>query len=60
MIDVSIAALKEAEYAAELKANCGWKPSRKWSCETPSETEIAAIGVFDQGDIFGNRIVVPA
>ena len=60
VIDVSIAALKEAEYAAELKANCGWKPSRKWSCEAPTEEEMAAIGVFEQPDIFGNRIVVPA
>lgn len=60
VIDVSIAALKEAEFAAELKASCNWRPSRKWSCEAPSEAEIASLGVFDDGDIFGNRIIVAA
>ena len=28
VIDPYIAALKRAEYAAELKRRCGWKPSR--------------------------------
>lgn len=60
VIDVSIAALKAAEHAAELKTACGWRPSRKWSCEAPAEAEMARIGVFDGGGIFGNRIVVPA
>ena len=60
VIDVSIAALKEAEYAAEMKTKCNWKPSRKWSCESPSEEEMAAIGVFDKPNIFGNRIIVEA
>lgn len=60
VIDPSIAALKRAEYAAILKRQCGWKPSRKWSCEAPPEGEIAAIGGFDDGEAFGNRIVVKA
>lgn len=60
VIDVSVAAFKEAEYAAELKANCNWRPSRKGSCEAPDEAEMAAIGVFETGDVFGNRIVVHA
>lgn len=60
VIDPSIAALKRAEYAAALKRQCGWKPSRRWSCEPPPEDEIAAIGGFDGGEVFGNRIVVPA
>lgn len=60
VIDPSIATLKRAEYAALLKRDCGWRPSRKWSCEAPPEEEIAAIGVFDGGDAFGGRIVVPA
>lgn len=60
VIDVSIAVLKEAEHAAELKQCCGWKPSRAWSCEAPPEDEIAALGVFDEGEAFGKRIVVPA
>ncbi|WP_159587250.1 aspartate/glutamate racemase family protein [Chelativorans xinjiangense] len=60
VIDPSIATLKRAEYAAVLKRQCGWKPSRKWSCEAPPEDEIAHIGGFDEGEIFGNRIVVPA
>lgn len=60
VIDPSIAALKRAEYGAVLKRQCGWKPSRRWSSESPSEEEMAAIGGFDGGEVFGNRIVVPA
>lgn len=60
VIDPSIAALKRAEYAAVLKNDCGWKPSRRWSSEAPPEEEIARFGGFDDGEIFGNRIVVPA
>lgn len=60
VIDPSIAALKRAEYAAILKRQCGWKPSRQWSCEAPAEEEIARFGGFDGGEAFGVRIVVPA
>lgn len=60
VIDPSIAALKRAEYAAILKQQCGWGPSRKWSSESPSEEEIALFGGFDEGDAFGSRILVPA
>lgn len=60
VIDPSIAALKRAEYGAVLKQQCGWNPSRKWSSEPPSEEELALFGGFDDGEIFGNRIVVPA
>ncbi|MCP4315975.1 MAG: hydantoin racemase [Hyphomicrobiales bacterium] len=59
VIDPSIAAFKRAEYAALLKRQCGWIPSRKWSCEAPPEDEIALFGGFDEGPAFGNRIVVP-
>lgn len=59
VIDPSIAALKRAEYGALLKRQCGWKPSRRWSCEPPPEAEIARSGVIDGGIAFGNRIVVP-
>lgn len=59
VIDPSIAALKRAEYAAILKRDCGWKPSRKWSCEAPPEAEIAQIGAFDTDEAFGGRIVIP-
>ena len=60
VIDPSIAALKRAEYAALLKRRCGWKPSRKWSCEAPPEEEIARFGGFDDGEAFGNRVIVKA
>ncbi|WP_136656261.1 aspartate/glutamate racemase family protein [Nitratireductor sp. XY-223] len=60
VIDPSIAAFKRAEYAALLKRQCGWIPSRKWSCEAPPEDEIARFGGFDDGEFFGSRIVVPA
>lgn len=61
VIDPSIAALKRAEYAALLKRQCGWIPSRIGSCEPPSEVELAAFNAFpDDGPVFGSRIVVPA
>lgn len=60
VIDPSIAALKRAEYGALLKRQCGWIPSRKWSCEAPPEEEIARFGGFDEGEAFGNRVVVEA
>ena len=60
VIDPSIAAFRRAEYAAILKRQCGWIPSRKWSCEAPPEDEIARFGGFDEGEVFGNRIVVEA
>ena len=60
VIDPSIAAFKRAEYGAVLKRQCGWVPSRKWSCEAPPEEEMARFGGFDGGPAFGNRIVVPA
>lgn len=59
VIDPSIAALKRAEYAATLKRDCGWSPSRKWSCEAPNPNELAATQAFDT-EAFGDRIVVPA
>ena len=60
VIDPSIAALKRAEYAAILKRQCGWVPSRKWSCEPPPEEELARFGVINDRDVFGNRIIVEA
>jgi allantoin racemase len=60
VIDPSIAALKRAEYAATLKRQCGWVPSRRWSMEAPPEEEMAAIGGFDVNRPFGNRLVVAA
>lgn len=47
VIDAAIAALKRAEYGALLKRQCGWIPSRKWSCEPPPEEEIAKLGCFE-------------
>lgn len=59
VIDPSIAALKRAEYAAILKRQCGWIPSRKGSCEAPSEEEMVRFNAFAAGDpVFGSRIVV--
>ena len=59
VIDPSIAALKRAEYAAILKRQCGWVPSRKGSCEAPSEEEMARFNTFGSNEpVFGSRIVV--
>ena len=60
VIDPSIAALKRAEYAAGLKRACGWVPSRRWTCEPPPEDEVAQLGVLDDSEVFGNRIVIEA
>lgn len=61
VIDPSIAALKRAEYAAILKRQCGWVPSRKGSCEAPSEEEMARFNAFGGNEpVFGSRIVVEA
>jgi allantoin racemase len=60
VIDCAIAALKRAEYGALLKRQCGWKPSRKWSCEPPPEEEIARFGCFPEGETLGPRAIVPA
>ena len=60
VIDPSIAALKRAEYAADLKRVCGWIPSRQWSCESPPEEEIDRFGIIDDADVFGNCVVVEA
>ena len=60
VIDPATAAFLGAEHLGSQKASCGWRPSRKWSCEAPSETEIDCLGVFDVAEPYGNRIVVPA
>jgi allantoin racemase len=60
VIDPAIAALKRAEYGALLKRQCGWIPSRRWSCEPPPEDELRRIGGFDGGDVLGPRQIVDA
>jgi allantoin racemase len=60
VIDPAIAALKRAEYGALLKRQCGWVPSRKWSCEPPPEEEIMRFGCFEGGEAIGPRLVVAA
>ena len=58
VIDPSLAALKQAEQAANLKNQFGWKPSRKWSSQAPPEADIKKFGLFNQPYKFGNRIIV--
>ena len=58
VIDPSLAALKKAEQAAELKKNFNLIPSRKWSCEPPSKQEIEKFKLFAEKNPFGNRIIV--
>lgn len=58
VIDPSIAALKHAEHAAMLKNKYNWKPSRKWSCESPSEMDLNRFGLFQEDYKFGNRIII--
>tara|TARA_B110000263_G_C15220142_1_gene469501 strand:- start:111 stop:911 length:801 start_codon:yes stop_codon:yes gene_type:complete len=58
VIDPSLAALKKAEQAAELKKNFNLIPSRKWSCEPPSKQEIEKFKLFAEKNPFGSRIIV--
>lgn len=58
VIDPSMAALKQAEQAAILKKQFDWKPSRKWSCEPPSEHDIKQFGLFSTDYEFGNRVII--
>jgi|TARA_B110000240_G_scaffold66609_1_gene75876 allantoin racemase len=58
VIDPSIASLKQAEQAAILKNQFGWKPSRQWSTEAPSEDDMDRFGLFQEDYQFGNRIIV--
>jgi allantoin racemase len=58
VIDPSIAALKQAEQAAYMSVNYGWKPSRKWSCEAPPLEDLHRFGLFKEAYQFGNRIIV--
>ncbi|WP_103070216.1 aspartate/glutamate racemase family protein [Aquimarina sediminis] len=58
VIDPSIAALKQAEQAAILKNKYSWKPSRKWSCQAPSEQDIKRFQLFDKEFEFGNRLII--
>jgi allantoin racemase len=60
VIDAAIAAFKRAEYGALLKRQCGWIPSRKWSCEPPPEDEIKKFGCFEGGEALGPRLIVDA
>lgn len=60
VIDPALAAFKRAEYAATLKRDCGWVPSRRWSCEPPPEADLARIGGFDVNEPFGSRLVLAA
>ena len=57
VIDPSLAALKKAEQAANLKKNFNLIPSRKWSCESPSPEEIKKFKLFQDKNPFGNRII---
>ena len=52
--------LKNAEYRANLKRRLNLIPSRKWSCEPPSDEEIEKFNMFNEDEPFGNRIIIPA
>jgi allantoin racemase len=46
VIDAVVAPFKYAELLARNKQQFGWRPSRVWSCEPPSEAELRKFGVF--------------
>lgn len=60
VIDAVFAAFKGVEYAALNAAQFGWRPSRRYSCEPPSEARLEASGLFAGPAPIGNRIVIPA
>lgn len=60
IVDPVIAVIKRAEFNAELARRSGLKPSRKWSCEPPPESELERFGIFQEDSVIDNRIIVPA
>lgn len=58
VIDPSIAALKQAEQAAILKNQFGWKPSRHLSSQAPPEADIKRYNLFNEDYKFGNQIIL--
>ncbi|WP_171101826.1 aspartate/glutamate racemase family protein [Ruegeria sp. HKCCD7255] len=60
VIDPSSAAFLRAQHFAYLKRAAHLRPSRKWSCEAPSEDALVALDVFDRAPFFANRITLPA
>ena len=59
VIDCAVAALKYAEFMAEVKAQNHWVPSRVNGGEAPPETaELQAWNVFDQPAPIANRVMV--
>ncbi len=41
-----------------MSINYGWKPSQKWSCETPPLEDLQRFGLFKEAYQFGNRIII--
>ena len=56
VIDAVTAPFKYAEFLAELAAEFGWHPSRKWGSEAPPREELEAWGLFKQPAAVGTRI----
>lgn len=48
VIDAVVAPFLEAEQAARMKRQFGWKPSRVGSCEAPPEEELTKFGIFQK------------
>lgn len=58
VIDPSIASLKSAEFAAKLKASCGWTTSTVWGMEPPAEQDLVDFGILQEPYEFSGRIDV--
>lgn len=60
VIDAVYACFKGTEYAALHAKQFGWKPSRMWSCEPPSEAALAASRLVARAPLVGDRVVALA
>jgi len=56
VIDAVTAPFKYAEFLAELAAEFGWNPSRKWGSEAPPREELEAWGLFKARAEVGTRL----
>ena len=58
VIDAVLAPFKYAEFLADLAQRFGWRPSRMWGSEAPSQAEITAWNILGRPAPVGARLVL--
>lgn len=59
VVDPSIAALKSAEAAGDIRVRTGWGTSTRWGMEAPSDADMARFQILQTPYQFGGQIEVP-